>query len=294
MNLDIERIGMLDTALGECPLWHPAEQRLWLLDCRAGALHTLDPADGATTTRHVPAPAGSFAFNADGRLVVALKEEVGLLDPATGELTVLGRIGDSHPNLRLNDGTALPDGSFLVGTMHTQRAEGEAPLGGLYRLAPDGAFGCVDTGYGVTNGPRVSPLDGRLYVCDSSVRRIDSYALAPDGSLAERRPFVHTDDLGSAPDGCVFDTEGGLWTALVHAGALVRFAPDTRVTHRIELPLTHPAALCFGGPELDEIYVTSIRDSGRLRGDGPLDGAVLRVRGVGMRGLPSPTCRIAG
>ncbi len=299
MHNGISRVGTVSADLGECPLWDGAAGRLWFMDCRRGVVYRIDPeqADPAPDELiDVPPPAGSFAFNHDGRLVVALKESIALVDPASGSLTRLAQIDDSHPNLRLNDGTALADGSFLFGTMHPFRAEGEAPLGGLYRLFPDGRLRKLDTGFGVVNGPRVSSLDSRLYVCDSAARTIWTYAFDDDGGLADRRVFVTTGHLGSAPDGCCFDSDGGLWTALVHAGAVVRFAPDGRLDLRIDVPLAHPTSLCFGGPGLADLFVTSIRDSGRLRADGPLDGALLRVQGTaigGRRGYVLPACRLA-
>jgi sugar lactone lactonase YvrE len=264
------------------------------MDCRRGLIHRMAPDGGAHQQVAVPPPAGSFAFNSDGRLVVALKEELALVDPSSGALERIARIDESHPNLRLNDGTALADGGFLVGTMHPGREPGEAPLGGLYRLDPGAALRKLDRGFGVVNGPRVSPFDGRLYVCDSAERTIYSYAFSDDGGLGDRRSFVVTDALESAPDGCAFDQDGGLWTALVQAGALARFGADGRLTDRIELPLAHPTALCFGGPDMTDIFVTSIRDSGRLKSDGPLDGAVMLVRNAGFRGYSSPRCRLAG
>ncbi|MEH3086584.1 MAG: SMP-30/gluconolactonase/LRE family protein [Xylophilus ampelinus] len=290
--ITIERLGGLTTALGECPVWHG--QRLWLMDCRRGLILGLDPGTGAVLARHeAPAPTGSFAFDAGGGIVVALREEIALLDPATGRLRTLARIDASHPHLRLNDGTALPDGSFVAGTMHTFRAPGEAPLGGLYRLAPDLGLRRIADGIGTANGPCVDPATGRFHLADTVERTIHSYAMAADGALSDRRLFVRTDALGSGPDGCCFDDAGGLWTALVRAGAIARFDPQGRLTHRIGLPLAHPAALCFGGDGGATLFVTSISDSGRLKADGPLDGAVLRIAGTGFRGPPRPLCRLA-
>jgi sugar lactone lactonase YvrE len=287
----IQRLGALTTALGECPVWHGG--LLWLLDCRAGTLFALNPDTGAVVAQHnLPPPLGSFAFNHDGRAVVALKEAVVALDLATGRWEPLAQLGCTHPDLRLNDGVSMPDGGFVVGTMHVFREPGEAPLGGLYRLGPQGQWDLLDTGLGVTNGPCVNPLNGRLYVADSEARHIHSYTITPGGTLTDKRLFVQTNVLQSGPDGCCFDTEGGLWTALVRVGALVRFGSGGQVTHRIELPVTHPSALCFGGPTLEDLFVTTIRDSGRLRASGPLDGAVLKVTGLGHQGLARPLCRI--
>ena len=104
--MEIQRLGNLKTALGECPVWRGGQ--LWLLDCRAGLVLALDAGTGAVLARHeVPPPLGAFAFNADGRIVLALKEQISALDPRTGQLRTLARIEASHEHLRLNDGIRL-------------------------------------------------------------------------------------------------------------------------------------------------------------------------------------------
>lgn len=289
--MKIESMGALRADLGECPVWYG--QQLWLLDCRQGLIYALDPASGRILARHaVPPPVGSFAFNRDGAIVLALKEEIALLQLDTGQLRTLARIETRHPQVRLNDGISLADGSFVVGTMHVSREPGEAPQGGLYRLDTRLQLHKLEEGLGITNGPSVNPCNGRFHVADSERRAIYSYAMAADGTLADRQIFVHTDVHDSGPDGCCFDSEGGLWTALVRAGALARFDTQGRLTHKIALPVAHPSALCFGGAAMEDIFVTSIRDSGRLRASGPLDGAVLKLTGLGFRGTARPLCHM--
>lgn len=290
--MQIERIGTLRAALGECPVWNAGRGQLWMADCRKGLILAVTPDSGSVQRWQLPAPLGSFAFNGEDELVVALKESFARFWPADGSLQTLARIEDSHPNLRLNDGTPLPDGSFVAGTMHIYREAGEPPLGGLYRLDTGGHLERIDQGLGVVNGPALHPDGAHFYVCDSSVRKIYRYRIDAQGRLSDRDVFVDTDALGSAPDGCCFDRDGGLWTALVHAGAIARFDRDGKLDVRIDLPAAHPASLCFGGDELTDLYVTSISDSGRLSADGPMDGALLRVRGTGYAGAPRPHCQI--
>ena len=290
--MKIERLGNLKAALGECPIWH--ENQLWMLDCRKGLLLSLDAGTGEHRIHcTVPPPIGSFAFNHDGRIVMALKEEIVAMDLASGQVWSLARLSDSHENLRLNDGCALPDGSFVVGTMHVHLEAGQAPLGGVYRLDPALALHKIERGLGVANGPCISPIDGRFHIADSTAYKIWSYRLEADGSLGDSRLLVSTDDLGSGPDGCCFDTKGGLWTALVRAGAIARFDRQGHITHHVALPVLHPSALCFGGADLQDLFVTSISDSGRLAASGPLDGGVVKVTGLGFRGLPRPPCRLS-
>ncbi|QKV54561.1 SMP-30/gluconolactonase/LRE family protein [Comamonas antarctica] len=288
---EIQPFGTLHTRLGECPVWDAARQWLWLIDSRDGLLLALDAQGQEQQRLELPAPLGSFALNHDGRLVVALRESVVLLDPASGRMQTLGRLQEQHPQLRLNDGAALADGRFCVGTMHTLRAPGEAPLGGLYLIDTAGRMERVDQGYGVVNGPVQHPVDGRVFVSDSAARRIHVYP-APGDAPWRRAPFADTQRLGSAPDGACFDDQGGLWSVMVHTGEIVRFDAQGQPGQRLRVPLAHPSSLCFGGPALDELYVTSISDSGRLSASGPLDGRVLRVRGLGRRGAPRPRCAI--
>jgi L-arabinonolactonase len=297
--MEIQRLGDLKLALGECPVWH--RQQLWLMDCREGLIYALDPDSGAVRARYeATPPLGSFAFNDDSgdsgdsgdSIVLSLKEEVALLSLRSGQLRSLARIEASSPHLRLNDGISLVDGSFVVGTMHVLLAADEPPLGGLYRLDTSLKLHKLDDGFGITNGPCVNPLSGRLHVADSAARVIYSYEMTADYNLADKQLFVGTDAYDSGPDGCAFDSEGGLWTALVRIGALARFDMQGKLTHRIDLPVVHPSALCFGGPEMGDLFVTSISDSGRLSASGPWDGGVLKLTGLGFRGAARPVCRM--
>ncbi|WP_396430265.1 SMP-30/gluconolactonase/LRE family protein [Limnohabitans sp.] len=279
------------SALGECPLWDVRTESVWWLDCRRGVIHKKHTRTGSHVQLELPAPLGSVAFNMDGRLVVALKEEIALLDPETGQIQRLGRLDEQHPNLRFNDGAALPDGRFLVGTMHTFRLPGEKALGGLYMVETDGHMSCIDRGLGVVNGPVAHPFTGVIHVADSEARQIYRYTHTDEEHWG-RQIFVDTQALESSPDGCCFDAKGGLWTALVRKGQLARFDDHGQLTHLVRVPLTHPTALCFGGDEMTDLFVTSISDSGRLRADGPWDGHVLRLRGLGFQGVERPICRI--
>ncbi|MBY4895532.1 SMP-30/gluconolactonase/LRE family protein [Cupriavidus sp. AU9028] len=291
--MQIERVGTLCTDLGECPVWDARQQRLWMLDCRRGHVILVDPGSGEHRVIELPAPLGSMALNGPDSVVVALQHEIALLFPATGALRTVAALDERHPHLRLNDGAAMPDGSFVVGTMHPVRGDSEPPLGGLYRLDPAGRLAQLDRDLAIVNGPVAHPSGKEVYVCDSAARAIYRYRIDSAGRWRARERFVDTQPWDSGPDGCCFDSEGGLWTALVRVGALARFDASGTLTHRIPLPVAHPASLCFGGEDLADLYVTTIRDSGRLRANGELDGALLRLRGTGWRGAPRPECRIA-
>lgn len=286
----IHRVGHTRDRLGESPLWDAAAGRLLWLDSLAGLVRRLDPSTGEAEAFAVPAPVGSLALCEDGRALLALQHAVALFDFGTGRLTPLAATGIDHPDVRLNDGKVDRAGRFVVGTMHPDRAEGEAPLGGLYRLE-GGVLALLETGIAVANGPCFSP-DGRtFYYTDSPRRQI--YACDYGGDRpGPRRILVETGPWNSSADGATVDSEGFLWTALVRAGAIARFDPRGRLDRLIAMPVRHPTSVMFGGAGLDMLYVTSLSRSARLEDGSPQAGGLFAIEVLGVHGLPEPRARI--
>src|SRR5262249_25511035 len=76
------------------------------------------------------------------------------------------------------------------------------------------------------------------------------------GAIADRRAFCHLDEQAE-PDGLAIDRAGNLWTALWDGWCVVCFDPTGRELARTRLPVQRPTSLAFGGPRLDQLYVTT-------------------------------------
>ena len=90
-----------------------------------------------------------------------------------------------------------------------------------------------------------------------------------------------------APDGSCVDAEGFIWNAQWNGRRVVRFAPDGRLDHIIEMPVLNPTCVAFGGAELDTLYITTARylmTAEQLAAD-PQSGALFAFR-PGVKGLP--------
>ena len=285
MALQIDILDPRRDLLGECPLWDERSQSLYWIDGRSRLVRRHTPATGARAEWLAPQHIGAIALCESGCLLLALEHDFWRLDPGSGTLAPLGA-GVTHAaeRMRLNDGRTDRAGRFVVGSMTLGRAE---PAGALYQLAPDGSVTTLDTGIMLANATCFSP-DGRwLYFADSHTLQIRRYPYDPvTGRPGPSEVLVDTRPLGSAPDGAAIDAEGHLWVALVQAGQLARFSPQGQLERTIQLPVTYVTCPCFGGPELDVIYLTSISNSGNLlRSDHPDAGAVFAIHGTGVRGL---------
>ena len=287
----IERVGDTIDMLGEGPLWDVAEQALYWVDSRGCRIHRLDWASDERRDWDVPAMIGSMALRESGGAVIALQTGVHTFDFETGEAVLVSDPEADDPSTRFNDGKVDRQGRFLTGTMATRI--GEEARGSIYRLDTDLSLHRLKGGVIVANGPCFSPDGETFYFADTRRNAIFAYDYdTATGAIGPERVAVDTAPHDSGPDGGTVDREGYLWTALVHASRIARFAPDGSLDRLIDMPCTRPASVMFGGPDLDIVFVPSIRDSGNVRGDKEIDGALFAIHGLGIAGLPEP--RFAG
>ena len=166
------------------------------------------------------------------------------------------------------------------------------PVGTLYRLDPDLACTPLRNSIIIPNSLAWSP-DGRtMYFADTYRHTIWAWDYDPATGAATRER-VFADTGAGRPDGSCVDADGCLWNAEYGAARIVRYAPDGKVDRTIELPFDNPTCCCFGGAQLDELFITSARQrlSAADLARQPLAGSVFAVR-PGARGLPES--RFAG
>jgi sugar lactone lactonase YvrE len=157
--------------------------------------------------------------------------------------------------------------------------------GDLLALGPDGSCRVVLDGVTVSNGLAWSPDGGTAYYVDSATQRIDAFDYEPERGLSGRRPVVAVDPSAGTPDGLTVDADGHLWLALHGGGAVHRYRPDGRLDGRIELPVSQVTACTFGGPGLDQLYITTSR-LGLDPAAEPEAGAVYQAQ-TGVTGQPA-------
>jgi sugar lactone lactonase YvrE len=272
-------------AHGEGPVWHAGWPGLRWVDMLAGDVLELDPATGFVTRRHVGTVAAALRPDTGDGVVLALKRGFALAAADLSEVRPLGELW-SDPGVRMNDGGCDPDGRFYCGSM----AYAETPgAGALYRLDGNGKTTVVLTEVTISNGLAWSPDGGTAYYIDTPTQRIDAFDYHSGKGLTHRRPVVHIAEADGAPDGLTVDADGRLWVALWGGAAVRCYLPDGRLAEHLTLPVTQVTACTFGGPGLDELYITTSRQQVRPD-EQPEAGALFRAR-VGVRGLPTRTYR---
>lgn len=269
------------TSLGECPVWDHRIQRLWWVDIDGATVWRGDPASGRVVAFPCEGRPAAVALTANPEVVLVAREgELAWLDHGSFRAWITL---EDLPGNRLNDGRVAPDGSFWVGSMHADTSLRRS-TGVLYRVLPSGRSTVARTHIGVTNGLAFSPGGERMYFADTFTDTVEVYDY-PTSSVVDGTPFASLASADGRPDGGCVDSEGNYWLAAVHGSRLVCFSPQGELRQIIEVPLARPTRVTFGGPELAQMFVTSIgpRPGDREDGDG-LDGRLL-VLDAGVTGI---------
>jgi sugar lactone lactonase YvrE len=268
--------------LGEGVLWDWRRSSLVSVDILAGRLLVGDPADGSFREVAIGQPVGAALLQRDEELLLAVRDGFASIDLRSGELSEVARVEADEPGMRMNDAACDPAGRCFAGTMALDRS---GRLGTLYRLDPDGSVHPVLDGFRVSNGLGWSLSGESMYHIDSKRYRVDAYDYdAGTGIPSGRRTLVDTDPDWGLPDGLTVDAEGGIWVCFWDGAALRRYAPDGALTERLDFPAARPTKPAFGGPGLDQLYVSSAM----LAEPGDDPGGAVFAADPGVRGLPAP------
>ena len=279
--MEIERIGSIKNALGEGPLWDHQQQRLFWVDSLKGCIYCLDQTEEVTHWQ-LPQMIGSLAVVTEHTLLVALQNGLHFFNLQSNALTLISDPESEQPATRFNDGKTDRFGNFIAGTMGITIRD--RALGALYRLHPDLSLDILEPDVIVANGPCFSPDGHTLYFNDGR-RRILAYDYSPTGPLKNKRQLFDGNSHQTSSDGATVDTEGNVWTALTGSGEIGCLSTQGKLKNRIKMPVSLPSSVMFAGPNLDELYVTSISDSGNRRNEEYDSGGLFRIKGLDAAGL---------
>lgn len=271
--------------LGESPVWDEGSQSLVWVDIHRGELWS--------GTRHnverlIQADYRIGCVGLAGDRSYVLGADFGFVLLREGETKELARVEQDTPSTRLNDGRADRQGRFVAGGM--DEADPQRGIAAVHRIGPDGQAAAILGGVHCANAMCFSPEGATMYFSDMPTRTIVAYRYDADDGVPHD-PVVFA-DLSGQPglaDGSTVDRDGYVWNAQWGGGRLVRYDPLGRVSKVVELPVSNPTSVGFGGRGYESLFVTTARfglTSQQLLRE-PLAGRVFVVEGL-VPGLPEP------
>jgi gluconolactonase len=237
-----------------------------------------------------------------GRVLIANfgiydKEEGPLqrFDPATGRHETLVAQVEGRRLTSANYPVMTQDGSiWCANSTHAetwpQALDGRAD-GFIFVLRPDGASAIVADGLQFPNGLALSADESFLYCAQTTGCDVVRFAILPGGRLGPGERYgpvlgkINTpdrqypmDELGYT-DGVGMDAEGNVWVCLPATNRVVAITPELKVMTVIDDPsgetVNHPTNVTWGGGDMRDLYIGSIRAGYVLKARSPAAGEKL-------------------
>ncbi|OUV12114.1 MAG: hypothetical protein CBC47_00395 [Alphaproteobacteria bacterium TMED87] len=287
--IKIEQIGFLRNQLGEGPLWDDELQCFFWIDSLKGEIWRLDKED--EIRRYITSEMiGSLAIIDDDMAIVALRTGLYLFSFSTQSLSKIWDLKNDQVDLRLNDGKTDRQGNFIVGSMCVK--DRRQPKAALYRINSELRVEILEEDVIVTNGPCFSPNGSTFYFNDGR-RRILAYDYDPKGPLKNKRIFFDGSKYGTSSDGATVASDGNIWTALTGSHEIGCISPSGDLITRIPMPVKLPSSVMFGGTGLNELFVTSISNSGNRVSKEHLAGSLFKITNINAQGIAEQRFRLS-
>ena len=267
MPMKFTKLGAFACRHAESPVWCEKQNCFYFVDIGTGATHRYHQ-NGRSEIFYSSATVSS----------VCLASSLNVLVSGWNELTTIpSQTRLSAPSLpvgvRFNE--ARPDaiGRYWITTMDLKES---SPIGALYSYSVDDGWQRALDGLVVGNGIGWSIDNRKMYLTDSGRGEIYQFDFdLHSGSLTNRRLFATVPVKDGVPDGLVVDSDDCVWSAHFDGGRVTRYRPTGSIELSMDLPLRSPTSICFGGPSLSDLLVTSsVSGSAEPR---PLDGSVLVI-----------------
>nr|XP_046478757.1 regucalcin-like [Neodiprion pinetum] len=292
--------------LGEGPYWDHVAQVLYYVNVLESTIFKYEPSTEKFTQVIVDKDkksSVSFVIPVEGikdKFVIGYGNKLALLtwngiSTYPTNLEILISLNEATDTV-FNDGKVDARGRLWTGTVFPGVITGsQERRGELYSM--NSQEKCVTshaTGIGISNGLAWSTDHKIFYYIDSLNNTVDAFDYnINSGELSNRRiafDFVKN-NLKGFPDGMTIDVENKLWVAAFNGSAVHQVDPETgSLLQSVKFPTSQITSAAWGGPNLDELYVTSASHS--ETGQNFYAGHLFKVTGLGTSGLPGFTVKL--
>jgi gluconolactonase len=215
---------------------------------------------GFTWTERVSATTGAKTLFPGDRPPDYIGGQIQRVSPDGSEVTTLYRDCDGEPLKGPNDLVFDREGNFYF-TDHGKTYGRQRDRTGVFYASPDGSMiKEIVWPLEAPNGIGLSPDGQTLYVAETPTGRVWAFDLLGPGEVGRRRVLATVP--GAPPlnvafcDSMCVDAEGNVLVATIVNGGITSISPDGSVVRHTPCPDTLTTNACFGGPELDTLYVT--------------------------------------
>jgi gluconolactonase len=280
---DMSNLEVVASDLDFCegPIWNPCDKSLYFSEIAGSRLNRWHPNEGLSVIREPTGMANGNAFDLEGRIVscehlysrVTRREHDGTQSIVADNFEGVELNSPADLAIRSNGTIFFGDPVFgrirdpLGGKAREAMGSARSPIltfRGIFCVAPDGSLSLATDVCDQPNGICFSADERQLFIADSWKRCIWLFDVTLEGELKNARKFAeHFGNPNGVPDGLKIDSEGNIWCVWTTDGVYV-FSPDGGLIGLLSIK-EHATSLCFGGKDLNELFITTVHSLLRLQ-----------------------------
>lgn len=292
INIEVKVVIPINCKLGEGIHWDSERNALWFVDILNNCLYNFNLDTFELKQRYFDESVGwVFPLKNSDKVIIGLKSGIAELRFFDFNDSIV-RINNEFPNqdnLRLNDAKVDKYGRIWYGSISI--IDESLPVGTLVRLSiKNNKLDIIDTNYTVTNGPAFN-LENTIMLHNDSGNRI-TYKFDLDkitGEVINKSIWKKYKTDEGYPDGINFDSDENIWIAHWGVGKVCKYNIDGMLLQEIQFPTPNVTNICFGGNDLNRMFVTSAFRSfdNADNFNVEYDGVVYEVLGTNSKGINS-------
>lgn len=212
------------------------------------------------TTKKFPGRLAVVLEGKENELILGLDRSLIRFDLETGKQEKMLELEHEFPLHRFNDGKVDPRGRIWIGTLSTLFTEG---AGSLYRISEDLIIEKKLENLTISNGMAWTEDQSSFYFIDSPTQKVQEFGFdVVSGEISFKRIVIDVPKEIGTPDGMCIDQEGMLWIAHYGGSGVYRWNPKSgNLLDKIDLPVPHVTSCAFGGPNLDQLLITTAQEN---------------------------------
>jgi sugar lactone lactonase YvrE len=281
----------INCKLGEGIHWDSEKNGFWFVDILNHVVYFYNLENSDLKKMHFDQPVGWVIPIANSnKIMIGLKYGIAFVSFFEINEPIIWFTKDfpGQNDLRLNDAKVDKYGKLWLGSISS--IDESNPVGSLARVNfVDKKIDIIDTNYKVTNGPAFNDENTIMLHNDSGKKITYIFKLDKNnGDIINKSIWRTYSEQEGCPDGMNFDTDGNVWIAHWGVGQVCKYNIEGKLLQTISIPTPNVTNICFGGKELNRIFVTTA--SNNLNTDNivsEFDGAIFEIIGTNAKGLNS-------
>ncbi|MCY4542581.1 MAG: SMP-30/gluconolactonase/LRE family protein [Rhodobacteraceae bacterium] len=280
--------------VGESCFWDPRDGALYWTDIESRIIFRRSEA-GAVRTFDLPDRAGFILPRRQSGFVLGFPKRIVVAPPTLDSFETVCTVETDIPWIRTNDAAVDPQGGIVFGSCneHPDRDRRQATAG-FHRVGPNGNLQRLFGGCFTCNGIAFSTDNETMYLTDTNEGTIRRFSFKRGfDRLEELEPLASPEVADGKPDGSKIDSADCCWNARVWAYNIACITPEGEVAANVSVPAKGPTCVAFGGSDLKDLYITSLRKS-HTRDElsaNPQAGGLYKAR-VDVSGRDQLMCRL--